>query len=224
MLIEKYYIYRHIRPDTGVPFYIGRGKVSQRGEPFRRAFSVKKRNNLWRGIVERNGGEFEVEIMYAAETPEEINRKEVEFIALYGRIIDKNNGTLTNLTFGGEGAAGYEHSPESCQKMSEIRRNDKRMMELLNSPAFKAIRLEKLKGRLDTMKGRRHSAATLELFRTTRKGANHPEAKKVLDTSTGIVYGCVEDAANATKWTRSTLHTYLKPSCKRNNPTPLRYV
>jgi group I intron endonuclease len=45
-------------------------------------------------------------------------RKEIEFISLYGRI-NKNTGTLANMTDGGDGNLGLTHTAESLKKISE---------------------------------------------------------------------------------------------------------
>jgi hypothetical protein len=42
------YLYRHIRLDKNVPFYIGIGKYD---DQFKRAYSVKNRNVYWNNIV-----------------------------------------------------------------------------------------------------------------------------------------------------------------------------
>jgi hypothetical protein len=41
-----------------------------------------------------------VEILFEADTPEEIFQKEIEFISLYGRVKLDTNGILVNRTLG----------------------------------------------------------------------------------------------------------------------------
>lgn len=101
----KYYLYRHIRLDTGEPFYIGIGtKFTDRAYTYkgiyRRAFVKSKRNNFWKSIVNKTG--YEVEILLESDDYKFINQKEIELITLYGRR-DLNKGTLVNLTDGGDG-------------------------------------------------------------------------------------------------------------------------
>lgn len=114
MIIEngKYYLYRHIRLDTNKPFYIGIGTKSKDfasyETEYRRAFSIKRRNVYWNRII--NKTDYEVEIILESNNVELIKKKEIEFIALYGRINKK--GILSNITLGGDGTHGFSRTPE----------------------------------------------------------------------------------------------------------------
>lgn len=121
-LYLKYYVYRHIRLDTGEIFYIGIGHkydhyTSYRKE-YRRAYETHNRNKFWKNIVNKSGG-FEVEILYESNDYEFIKNKEKEFINLYKRRLD--GGVLCNITLGGEGSQGFKHSEISKKKMSDIK-------------------------------------------------------------------------------------------------------
>lgn len=105
------YLYRHIRSDKNVPFYIGIGIDSN----YYRAKSKKSRNNHWNKIV--NKTDYEVEILFENDNYDFIKEKEIEFIALHGRS-DLGLGTLCNLTNGGDGCLGLVHSDEAKLKMS----------------------------------------------------------------------------------------------------------
>jgi len=111
------YLYRHIRKDKNEVFYVGIG-TGAKGN-YERAFS-KNRNHFWKKITSIT--EYEVEIMIEDDNIEFIIEKEIEFISLYGRK-DLKNGTLCNLTNGGEGIVNC--SKESRLKISEARRNHK---------------------------------------------------------------------------------------------------
>lgn len=90
------YVYRHIRLDKNVPFYIG---ICKRDDPsFKRAGS-KTRNNIWKKIVAK--ADYEVEILFSNVDVEFAKNKEIEFINLYGRICC-GTGTLANIGGGGE--------------------------------------------------------------------------------------------------------------------------
>lgn len=93
------YVYRHIRLDKNVPFYIGIGN-GNRGHI--RAKSPLGRSVFWQRIVAKT--KYEVEIIMDGLTLEEAKSKEIEFIALYGRWVD--GGPLCNLTLGGDGSNG----------------------------------------------------------------------------------------------------------------------
>jgi hypothetical protein len=105
------YLYRHIRLDKNVPFYIGIGIDSS----YSRANSKKSRNDHWNKIV--NKTDYEVEILFEHDDYDFIKEKEIEFIALHGRS-DLGLGTLCNLTNGGDGCLGLVHSDEAKLKMS----------------------------------------------------------------------------------------------------------
>ena len=78
-----WYIYRHIRLDTGGPFYIGVGKKASFTSPrqeYRRAHDVDDRNDFWKRVVDKSG--YEVEIMVEDLTYEESRGKEKELVSL----------------------------------------------------------------------------------------------------------------------------------------------
>lgn len=106
------YLYRHIRLDTNEIFYIGIGSDIN----YKRAYSFKDRNTFWKNII--NKSEYKVEIVLDDLTWEEVCEKEKEFIKLYGRK-DLNQGTLCNLTGGGEGAYGILFSNDRKQELSK---------------------------------------------------------------------------------------------------------
>jgi hypothetical protein len=93
------YVYRHIRLDKNVPFYIGISKKDDAG--FKRAYSAcnSKRNKIWMAIASKTS--YEVEILFYDIDIEFAKKKEIELIALYGRICC-NTGTLANIGGGGE--------------------------------------------------------------------------------------------------------------------------
>jgi hypothetical protein len=104
------YIYRHIRLDKNEPFYVGIGSDND----YKRAHNKHKRTAFWKNIT--NKTPYEVEILLDDLTWEQACEKEIEFIALYGRI-DLNKGTLVNMTDGGEGQHGRKISEETRIKM-----------------------------------------------------------------------------------------------------------
>jgi hypothetical protein len=105
------YVYRHIRLDTNVPFYIG---ISDDNDgTFKRAYDLKARNESHRDITAIT--DVHVDIIMNDLSWEDACEKEKEFIKLYGRL-DMTTGTLTNLTEGGSGFG--ELSSTIRQKMS----------------------------------------------------------------------------------------------------------
>lgn len=99
-------VYRHIRKDTNVPFYVGISTHKKR------AFQTRDRSVLWEDIVKQT--DYSVHILFEDVEEDFARQKEIEFITLYKRI--KDGGTLCNKTLGG--APFVKHSAESLEKMS----------------------------------------------------------------------------------------------------------
>jgi len=117
------YVYRHIRTDTGVPFYIGIG-IDCKGK-HERAVSRHGRNKHWKNIVEKT--KHEIEILFESDDYELIKSKEIEFISLYGRL-DLKTGILCNITDGGDGNLNYICSDETREKLKILNKGEKNPM------------------------------------------------------------------------------------------------
>ena len=102
-------VYRHIRTDLNVPFYIGIGKEVAR------AYSKTHRNAHWNHIVDKTS--YDVHILFEDVSYEFAKEKEKEFIELYKR--KEDGGILCNLTKGGDGVLGIRHTEEARKKMGE---------------------------------------------------------------------------------------------------------
>jgi len=102
-----YYVYVHKKKTTGEVFYVGKGSGT-------RAWSGFGRNILWKRTADKYGWYVEIvennlQDWYAFEL-------EKDLIALYGRR-DLNEGTLTNLSDGGDGPSRL--NSETRRKISE---------------------------------------------------------------------------------------------------------
>ena len=150
-------LYRHIRLDKNEPFYIGIGKTEKR--PYEKI----KRNKFWQNIVAKT--DYEVEILMDGLTWKEACEKEIEFIVLYGRS-DLNNGTLVNLTNGGDGGLKRIHSAETRQKMSNSRKG------VLKSKEWK----EKIS---QSHMGMKINEETRQKLVDSHKGHKHTEEQKL---------------------------------------------
>tara|TARA_R110000868_G_C10592002_1_gene739676 strand:- start:69 stop:668 length:600 start_codon:yes stop_codon:yes gene_type:complete len=106
------YVYRHIRLDKNEPFYIGIGSDTN----YQRAYSKSSRNVLWKKVV--NVTDYQVEIIMDNLTKDIAKQKEIEFILLYGKKINKT-GTLVNITDGGESGSGFKHTQEAKKRIGE---------------------------------------------------------------------------------------------------------
>jgi hypothetical protein len=113
-------VYRHRRLDTFDVFYIGIGKTDKR------AYSEFSRNQYWKNITAKTS--YNVEIIARPNTWEDCCELEELLIIEYGRA-DLGNGTLVNLTNGGEGVVGNVVSEESRMKMSVANKGRKLSQE-----------------------------------------------------------------------------------------------
>lgn len=114
-------VYRHIRLDKNVPFYIGIGTRKSRAYD-------KGRNRIWKNIAAKTN--YEVEILFDDLTRPQAEAKERELITLYGRL-DLKTGTLANLTNGGDEGGGQsnkgrKHTEETKAKLKGRPSNSKR--------------------------------------------------------------------------------------------------
>jgi len=164
------YVYRHIRLDKNEPFYIGIGSDIA----YKRAREKSRRSNLWNKIIAKS--DYDVEILIDDITFDGAKLKEIEFIKLYGRI-DLGNGTLANLTDGGDGAINRIFTPEHRKKLSLSQLGKEKSEEtkyklrkyrigIPNSPETRS-KISKAN------KGRKNSEALMELL-INRKGKKNP--------------------------------------------------
>lgn len=206
--IGKYYLYRHIRLDTKVPFYIGIGTKIKGGtfkRIYKRAFETNRRSEWWKKVAVKTG--YEIEILLESDDYEFIKQKEIEFIALYKRI-DCCKGILVNLTDGGEGIKNRIIPQEIKDKISNTHKGKKLSQTTKNrlSIAHKQLRENgggnppppPMKGESNPMFGKTHSKETVEKIKknqTIKRGQDHPSSKIYLDLETGIYYFCFREVA-----------------------------
>ncbi len=215
-----FYIYRHIRPDTNEVFYIGKGNNLDKRKPeYRRAFEKSKRSEFWRSIVDKNNGDYTVEIIFHCNTDNEATCKEIEFISLYGRR-DLCKGTLVNLTDGGDGSLGVIVSEITRQKKREIGSpmQGKKHTEISKKKQSEAAKLRLV----NSFKGRKHKEETILRLKELAKNREPRNVKKVIDMNTNVTYGSAKEAAISFGLNIFTLRDKLRGD-KKNNTT-LRYV
>lgn len=97
--LKKYFVYLHMREDNDEVFYVGIGTQPKNGLQFERAYTSYGRNPTWKGITRYT--RYYVRIIMEADTREQVEAREVELIAHYGRR-DQGTGQLANRTDGGE--------------------------------------------------------------------------------------------------------------------------
>ena len=164
------YVYRHIRLDKNEPFYIGIGSDMTN----KRANEKARRSNIWKNIVAKS--DYEIEILFNDITYEEAKLKEIEFIKLYGRI-DLGNGTLANLTDGGDGLINRVFTQDHKKKLSLSLKgrkiSDEQKEKIRKSKLGQKHTKESKLKMSNSGKGRKNSEALMELL-VNRKGQKNP--------------------------------------------------
>lgn len=235
---NKFILYRHIRPDKDEVFYIGIGKPGRKKE-------TKGRNKYWHNIVNKNNGEYLIEILLEDLSREVIKLKEIEFIKLYGRK-DLGLGTLCNLTNGGDGMSGKVFSEETKQKIrlsmlgeknyrfgKKATKEWKELMSLKmsgkNNPNYNKPLPEWQKEiNRKAQLGRKRSEESIKKFKekTIGQKRNFSEkdqkrmkekfAKKVINTETKEIFNTLHEAAKSIDLKRTTLGAKLAGQNKNN--------
>jgi hypothetical protein len=109
MSATGFYTYEHIRNDTGVVFYVGKGRG-------RRIDARYDRNIHWKRIVAKAGG---FSTRFVVNSVDE----ELAFLVEMERIdqLRRTDVVLCNMTNGGEGSSGFFPNEETRRKLSEKR-------------------------------------------------------------------------------------------------------
>lgn len=227
----KFYIYKHTRPDTNEIFYIGKGNTLKKSHEERYKAS-SGRNKFWKAIVAKNNGIFIPEILCYCDSESLINELERYYIKLYGRR-SCGEGTLCNMTDGGDGSiglnvsletriklskkfSGKNHpnygkklSKETCLKKSESMKISEKSLKGKKLPEWWREKIRKSKyGELNPMFG--------------RTGEKHRNSKKIIDTSTNKIYSSISEAAESNNIKMKCLSNMLRGH--RPNRTTLKYV
>lgn len=222
------YVYRHIRLDSGNPFYIG---ISNDNDGiYKRAFSKEFRNNLWKKIISKTN--YEVEILFEHDDYEFIKEKEKEFISLYGRI-NTNTGILSNLTNGGEGTLGYVQSKEMIEDrvlkvtgkkrtqeqkdyMSSKMKGVKRSAQSCENISKSKLGHSYNKGIPKTDEHRKKLSNSKKMFYKNNpntfkdNGKSNTCAKKIINTYTKEIFNSIKDAAKSLGFTDNKMGKMLR--------------
>jgi len=234
-LIEnKYFVYRHIRKDTGIPFYVGFGTKDSNKTWYKeyfRAFSKTGRSKEWREIT--NNTEYEVEILFESDDYDKMQHKEREFILLYGRV-DRNTGFLINKTSGGQGTKGIIFSEEHKKNLSKSR-IDKGVAAGENNPMYGIQRFGKdnpnfgnkcpdhvREAGIKANLGKKHTDETKKLQSEKRKRGKHSLAELVVNVLTTENYDCIRDVHDIFGGTYSKLTQKLKGAAFNDTPYILK--
>lgn len=209
----KYYVYRHIRLDKNLPFYIGIGCTPN----YRRAYNTYNRNPHWKRIVAKTN--YTIDIIYECNTLEEANLKEVEFIKLYGRVVD--GGTLCNITIGGDGSSGIKLTEDHKDKIRKfntgVKFTDDRRRKIGEKSRGRKLSSSSIEKIRNSMLGRVTSESTKQLMRN-----NCNKNLLVIDLNTGIYYQSISEVASTFNLNRRSLSKTIRQSKK--NYTQFRVV
>lgn len=203
------YLYRHIRLDNNLPFYIGIGSDSD----YKRANSKHNRNKYWKNIIKKTT--YKVDIIFNDLSWEEACKKEIEFITLY-----KNyNIKLANLTMGGEGL--FQPNNEIIKKISNSKKG-------IKNPMYgKSWSIEKKQQMIQRMTGPNNPnyAKTIsdkqkEIISNAQKGRIKSKEekekiysktrKKVIDLTNNIIYNSIQDVAKVFEKSPSHMTRLIK--------------
>lgn len=139
----RYYVYTYSIDD--VVFYVGKGQGNRYRTHLYAAFNAQDRrynSHFYRKIrkLTRQGREAEIMVKKAASFKQERDALEHErhLITLYKRIGDE--GTLCNVTLGGEGTSGYNHTEETKERIAVFSRNRQHTPEAKDKIRKSAIR------------------------------------------------------------------------------------
>mgnify|MGYP003386400143 CR=1 FL=1 len=168
---KSFYVYEHWRPDTGVCFYVGKGKK-------RRAWDMKHMRNRHHMAITSKltslGLCVDVRIIASNLSCGTAISMEIDRIAMYGM------ENLSNMTAGGEGLR--DPSPEVRAKMSAFQKKNWSDPERLRraSESHKGrITSEETKVKLSLAhKGRKHTPEAIEGFKRGAKKRTIPQSTR----------------------------------------------
>lgn len=138
---DRFYVYEHVRKDTGAVFYVGKGSG-------KRAHHFVNRGKYWNNVSKSKEN---VDVRFVVKNvDEELSfLAEMELIDLYRRTGVK----LVNISTGGEGAAGWIPTEETRKKIGEANKHT-----------------PKASGKKHGMFGKKHTAESLAKMSASQKG------------------------------------------------------
>ena len=195
----NFYVYEHIRKDTGAVFYVGKGRN-------KRAQSLIGRNNHWKNVVNKANG---YAIKYVVKNVDE----ELAFLCEIEKIdqLKRIGIKLTNMTNGGDGMSGYVATEETRKKITSAKLGFKYTEE------SKKKMSESAKGRIVSKETRdkisfhsKNRKLTQEhIGKLLNSKARQEYLKKikkpVLCVTTGVVYHSLMEAARQTNCTKQAI-------------------
>lgn len=162
-------VYQHRRKDTNEVFYVGIGRNEKR------AYTKKGRSSYWKRIVNKYG--YDIEITHKDIIWEEACAIERYLISFYGRK-DLGFGSLVNMTDGGDGVNGYNHTDEYKNKRSIIYKGQKHSEQ--TKKKMSEIAKNNLDIRIKNLNpvGKKHSEESRRKISESKKGKESPNKGK----------------------------------------------
>jgi hypothetical protein len=204
-----FYVYEHIRNDTLLPFYVGKGKSN-------RAYRKSNRNKYWNNIVNKCGG---FEVRFIAENIDEELALLVEKERINQLRLLKVN--ICNLTDGGEGVSGYKFTDEQKKKMSDAQKGKKLSQDQIEklTQRFKNIeRTEEWRKNIsNSLKGKKKNPESIRKTSENR-------TKYVFCITENKLFRSAEDAGKYYKIYKSAIHRACNGSRAKANKMYWRYA
>lgn len=157
-------VYRHITRDTNEVFYVGIGKTEKRAY-----YKSRERSTFWHNVAKKG---YEVEILFEDLTWDEACEKEKEFILLYGRR-DLGEGTLVNMTDGGDGGHGIVVKESTKEKIRRYQLS----LNKKGKPGYPRTEETKLKIK-NSLKGRKRPSEVVAKLRKPKTNKENYSYKK----------------------------------------------
>ncbi len=167
------YVYLHKRLDKNEIFYVGIGFSN---ENLKRAYRKDGRNSIWNKIT--NKSEYEVLIYKKNISIEEAFDIERSLIKSHKRI--KDGGTLSNITFGGEGVCGFKKTPwnKGIKVSPEKIRKGFKMPKQFGEKISKIMK-EKIAMTGHHMLDKRHTSSSIEKMRKAKIGKKQSDNQRL---------------------------------------------
>ena len=197
-----FYTYIHYRNDTGLPFYIGKGKG-------KRAYSSKNRNKHWQHLVNKAKG-FTVKIVEVFFSEKEALDHEANLIKLY-----RKDFKLCNISDGGTEPINEEMKKIISKAVSES--NKKRVWSSEARQKTGAFFKEYLKGKPKTEEHKKN------LSKSKTGTANKNCWVSVKCETTGEVFNSISEAALKTKADPSHIVKCCKGKLKSTSGLVFKY-
>jgi hypothetical protein len=205
------YLYRHIRLDKNEPFYIGIGSDNK----YKRAHNKKGRSYSWKDIAYNVS--YEIEILLDNLSWEDACNKEIEFIAMYGRI-DLNKGTLVNMTDGGDGQLGRKINEQTrtkmCKSKSDTAKHNMKLSHLDRDYSY-------LKDKAGSKKGISKSEIHIQAL----KKASCNKRIKIYCPELNIIFNSLTEASKSLNKSTGNISNIIssKTNKSRNGLTLIKY-